>query len=229
MKLDRALASIATTQLEISKDEWARLGELYGKVAFGMPLGKLGPQPTTFVKWSDLLIAAERYIGGVGLCNAWRMPVAVSREYMARVFLASEHEWLFSVDSDMVFEPSTVFRLLLDVIERPEIKMISGTARMGGEPHTPVLFSRKGDTWEMLRSWPQNKLFEIDRVGLFGCLIHRAVFESFDRWYAEQDECWWFCDRARQHGIEIWIDPRAVFGHIGIQIIEGTPDFYEAE
>jgi hypothetical protein len=31
-----------------------------------------------------------------------------------------------------------------------------------------------------------------------------------------------FCDRAREHGFEVWIDPTIKLGHMGVQEFEGN-------
>lgn len=224
MMLDEDLAALSAPV----KSEIADLSALRGKVALAMPLGKDGPPPTAYVSWSQFLVAAERHIGNVSLCQAYRMPIVATRTMIAEMFLASHCEWLFSVDYDMVFDPEIALRLLQDAIEHPKIKFVSGTARMGGAPHRPALYQKAGDTWRPLMTWPKETLFSVDRVGLFGFVAHRSLFEALETpWYSGIDECWWFCDRARAAGVELMVDPRAPFGHIGERIIPGTPDSFE--
>jgi len=79
--------------------------------------------------------------------------------------------------------------------------------------------------FERVNTWPA-ELFTIDRIGLFGCIIHRSVYESISSpWFGHGlDECYPFCDAAREAGIDIWVDGRCPFGHIGFNLVDGLPE-----
>jgi GT2 family glycosyltransferase len=124
--------------------------------------------------------------------------------------------------------------MLSKVVDRPDILMLSGTARMGSGPRRPVLY-RFDENKKIvpLGSWPGDRLFTVDIVGGFGSLIHRSVFESIEPpWftyippgYGDGDDVG-FCKRVREAGIEIWIDPTAQFGHLIHDVLAGVPDKY---
>jgi hypothetical protein len=230
MKLDADVEALCSSRAVVDYPT-SILSEFRGKLAVAVPLGKDAPPPTAFVQWSAFLLVAENLVHDVTLCSSLRMPVIATRTYIAEVFLNSPAEWLFSVDYDMVFEPEAPLRLLVDVYRNPEIKIISGTARTGGIPHRPTLHRQKQDgSWQILNMWPSKRLFTVDRVGLFGFLVHRSVFESVSKpWFGGMDECWWFCDKVRESGLKIWADPQVPFSHIGERIVPGTPSEYDEE
>ena len=157
------------------------------------------------------------------------------RQAIAERFLKTNAEWLFWVDSDMAFDENILCRMLSSVLSNKGIQMLSGTARMGSGKRHPVLYRFDEERKIVpLLSWSPDDLFTVDIVGAFGSLIHRSVFESIEPpWftyippgYGDGDDVG-FCKRVRNAGIEIWIDPTAIFGHFVSDILSGVPDKYE--
>ena len=90
--------------------------------------------------------------------------------------------------------------------------------------HASVIYQHRQDGWERQEVWPID-LFKVDRIGLFGHIIHCSVFESIQSpWYEGWDECYAFCDKVRAAGFDIWADGRAPFGHIGQYVVDGLPE-----
>ena len=71
----------------------------------------------------------------------------------------------------------------------------------------------------------QNAIFECDALGGGLLLIKTDVFRKvkqphfwykiFDNGMVEMSNDWWFCEKARETGYEIWCDPTIEVGHIG--------------
>lgn len=110
-----------------------------------------------------------------------------SRNSVARKFLASRHEWLWFVDSDMGFYGNTLENLhvVADPKERPVIGALyfgqweDEPDGLGGwRPHKfPQLYDRHGSEYRTWSEWPDNELVRVDATGT-GCLmIHRNVFK----------------------------------------------------
>jgi hypothetical protein len=211
-------------------------------VAVAMPLGKVGPEPETFYMWSNLLLetAASKY--RVDVIPSWGVPTVCNREWIVEKFLAWNWEgkrpgpradWLCWIDGDMTFDNWYLSRMLEDVAEHPEIKVLSGTARKSGNSNTPVLYERRDNAWHHIDAWPKDRLFTVDGVGAFGMLIHRSVFERMSRpFFSYQnpgygsDDSLNFSSRLLKAEIAVWIDPRLPFGHLDRREIPGTPDRY---
>lgn len=213
-------------------------------VAVSMPLGKFGPEPDTFNCWSKLILHTQRAGYRVDVIPAWGVPTVYNRERIAKWFLdwswdgkeaGPRADWLYWMDSDMTCEPDYLVRMLRDTQERPEILVLSGTARMSGDDNRPVLYRTDGGKFQTIAAWPRNALFTVDAVGTFGMLMHRSVFEQMPRpWFSYQnpgygsDDAINFCKGLRRAGISIWIDPRLPYGHIDRREISGEPDAYSA-
>jgi len=215
-----------------------------GGVAVAMPLGKVGPEPDTFNQWCALILATQRAGWRVDQIPGWGVPTVCNREQIADKFLAwkwdgqresAPAQWLFWIDSDMTFQPDYLVRMLADAQERPDIKVLSGTARMSGQgsDHRSVLYDLRPNGLQSLTEWPREQLFQVWAVGTFGMLMHRSVFEQMPKpWFSYQnpgfgsDDAINFCHNLRRAGISIWIDPRLPFGHIDRYEIKGTPERY---
>jgi hypothetical protein len=141
--LDRRPGGVLEERL--TPEEIAELAPLRGRVAVAMPLGKMAPNgmvwdglterpaPSTFINWTSLLLYSAEIVGPLGFAAGWGMPVSMSRTTIAEVFLSTRLEWLWWVDSDMLFPQTMLCRMLLDVARHPQIKVLSGTARKASQ------------------------------------------------------------------------------------------------
>ncbi len=206
------------------------LAALRGKVTVSMPLGKSGPDPITFENFVNLCLHTERVIGDLAFIVAAGKPTVSNRQEIARRFMETGREWLFWVDSDMVFQADWLCRMLETCLAHPEIKVLSGTARMSGGSPRPVLYTRSNGQYHTINKWGK-ELFTVDAVGTFGMLMHRSVFEQIKQpWFSYEvpgygsDDAINFCKRLNAANIKIWIDPSLPFGHIDKSIIDGLSD-----
>lgn len=160
--------------------------------------------------------------------------VYTSRNQLALRAINMGADYVFWLDSDMMFEPDTLERML-KTCEEKNIDFLSGLYFRRVAPFTPVLF----DTLEMTENeckWTEPKdipddIFEIGGCG-FGCVLmkkdvlfmtlaeHKDMFTPMNGVGEDLSFCW----RARQSGFKIYCDPAISLGHIGHQII--TRDFY---
>lgn len=161
--------------------------------------------------------------------------MAHARNELARLFLASEAEWLFTVDADMVFTRQTIPALLSWAHRetRPVVAALCYTLTPDGRRTAVAYRADKDDQGLIFASLsaddlPADDLVKVDGTGPACMLIHRDVFERLDAaaeapglWYAEQvidGRCFGedlsFCLRLRAAGIPVHICTAVQVGHI---------------
>lgn len=161
-----------------------------------------------------------------------------SRNRLAGMALEMEADYVLWLDSDMVFPPDTLDRMLKVMDEHPEVDVLSGLYFRRGAPFTPVLFNKldvgeDGNLqFEDQKDLP-DELFEVAGCG-FGCVLMRtemlldlAAAEGGGVWFtplANAGEDCAFCIRARRNGYKVFCDPTIELGHMGYAPI--TREFY---
>ena len=137
-------------------------------------------------------------------------------------------DYIFWLDSDMVFEPDILIRMM-DEIEPNTI--LTGLYFRRSAPFSPVLFDKlemtdKGCEWTDFKEIP-DKLFEVGGCG-FGCVLmpteailsvvlqHTHMFNPMNGVGEDLAFCW----RARQSGYKIVCDPQIKLGHVGHTVID---------
>ena len=142
-------------------------------------------------------------------------------------------DWLWIHDTDAVFEPDTLERLLIaaDPVERPIVGALAFSVtpdpvRQVALLPTLYLFDDQGVF--RLNTYPVGDLVQVDATGCHCLLIHRSVLEHpiWDRshplpWFRmdvrngeEVSEDIWFCRKAGEAGFPIWVDCSARTGHV---------------
>ena len=163
-----------------------------------------------------------------------------SRNKLAGYAVDMEADYVLWLDSDMVFQPDTLERMIRVLDEHPEIDILSGLYFRRGQPFTPVLYKKlelnaEGKTeWEDYINIP-DKLFEVAGCG-FGCVLMRAdclfgiaAKEGGGTWFTPYLDCGEdcaFCIRAKDNGYRIFCDPDIDLGHMAYTPV--TKAFYKA-
>ena len=145
-------------------------------------------------------------------------PLEHARNVQAQRFLASPSTHLFLLDSDCVPQEGTVQKLLayeLPIVAAPHATVIKG------EVGVMAVERRNG---HYVQHRPMTGLQKVDAVGGSGLLIERRVLESYGPpWFRceydsggmlSKSEDFWFCERVREHGFEVWADFGLVQQHI---------------
>lgn len=162
-----------------------------------------------------------------------------ARNKLAGYAIDIEADYVLWLDSDMVFQPNTLERMMAVLDEHPEIDVLSGLYFRRGHPFTPVAFDKleineKGDCeFEDMQSVPEG-LSEIAGCG-FGCVLMRTecLFDIAGKygavWFTPMgnvgEDCA-FCIRAREEGYKIYMDPSIELGHMAYAPVTRT--LYEA-
>lgn len=163
-----------------------------------------------------------------------------SRNKLAGLAMQMEADYIMWFDSDMVFQPDTLERMMDVMDKNPDIEILSGLYVRRGAPFTPVIFSKlevneHGELeWDDVVNIPDEP-FEVAGCG-FGCVLMKtdclyeiASKENGGMWFtpiAGAGEDCAFCIRARESGYKIWCDPRIELGHMAYAPV--TREFYDA-
>lgn len=162
-----------------------------------------------------------------------------SRNRLAEYAIQVEADYILWLDSDMVFAPDTLKRMMKVLDEHDEIDILTGLYFRRATPFTPVAFDvlEIGEDgilkFENMDIVPDG-LKEVAGCG-FGCVLMKTdclvdiAGKHGGVWFAPManvgEDCA-FCIRAREEGYRIFIDPSIELGHMGYAAV--TRGFYEA-
>ncbi len=178
------------------------------------------------------------HIGSICGCSV----VSRARNLLVKDFLESDATDLLFIDSDINFEPEDVYRLLAWGSD-PQKGVVAGVPRTRS---TDKVYIMDLDQEEGHITMNAMGLVRAKRVATAFMLVQRSVFEDLiernpqwayydkrtdrtlhavfdfkltDEGYIGED--FLFCDRARELGYEVWVDPTIKLGHMGVQEYEG--------
>ncbi|MFO7294000.1 MAG: glycosyltransferase [Acidimicrobiia bacterium] len=186
------------------------------------------------------VIAAEpdRIAGQIPLPSGPNL--SASRNKVVRMFLNhTDAEWLWMLDSDMVFPPDTLARLL-DVADPEESPIVGGLCfgqrtTEGRVEYFTTMFSRVDGDIYRLETWPEDTLLTVAATGTACLLVHRSVFEALKElypeplpWFAEEvneqgglhSEDVTFCFRAAKAGFPVKVHTGVKIGHVKPRVID---------
>ena len=174
-------------------------------------------------------------IGSVCGCSV----VSRARNLLAKDFLESKCTDLIFIDSDINFDSEDVFRLMAWTSE-PKKGIVAGVPRVRGEERVYIALLDYDENNELTMNGMG--LVRAKRVATAFMMVRRDVFETlveahpewtyydkktdrmlpalFDFKLTEEGymgEDFLFCDRSREVGFEVWIDPTIKLGHMGVQ------------
>ena len=181
----------------------------------------------------------EISIGSICGCSV----VSRARNLLVQDFMESDCTDLLFIDSDINFEPESVLRLLAWLSE-PYIDIAAGVPRTRKTDKVYITTLDKDDNGDLtmngmglVRAKRVATAFMAVKREVFQTLIEKnpqwtyydnnsdrrlsAVFDFLvkDDGYIGED--FLFCDRAREEGYQVWIDPTIQLGHMGVQEYEG--------
>jgi len=183
------------------------------------------------------------HIGSICGCSV----VSRARNLLVRDFLETDCTDLLFIDSDINFEAEDIYRLMVWASD-PKKGIVAGVPRVRNDSavYIATLDQENGSL-----TMNGHGLVRAKRVATAFMMVRRDVFEALenrnpqwqywdertgrtlsaifdfkvtDEGYMGED--YLFCDRARELGYEVWIDPAIKLGHMGVQ--EYLGDFGEA-
>lgn len=172
--------------------------------------------------------------GEVSLAFQMGSLVYTSRNLLGQTAIEMGADYVFWLDSDMVFPPDTLVKMI-KTLEENDLDFLSGVYFRRVAPYKPVLYDEMDDTGVNHTEFEEipDGIFEIGGCG-FGCVLMKTDI-LIDVLASEMDmftplpragEDISFCIRARRCGYKLYADSRIPLGHVGHRII--TRDFYEA-
>lgn len=178
-------------------------------------------------------LAMLRKVGDCIIASKQGSLIYAARDDLAKMAIKMDADYILWLDSDMVFDPDILEKLLQDT-EKGDI--ISGLYFRRAAPFSPVLF----DKLELVDDKPVHTeiseipedVFEVGGIG-FGCVLMPTdvllgvalKFGEMFMPFKGMGEDIAFSWRARQCGFKIVCDPKIKLGHVGHIII--TEDFYK--
>lgn len=156
--------------------------------------------------------------------------IYTSRNSLAMMAIQMDADFVFWLDSDMVFKSDTLV-LMMDTLKKNDLDILTGLYFRRVPPYSPVLFDKLEQNGEITEFSEFNKipdeLFEVGGCG-FGCVLMKTdvffdVQSKFGNMFAPRGnngEDVAFCIRARECGYKIYCDPSIVCGHVGYSVID---------
>ena len=119
-------------------------------------------------------------------------------------------EWLWFIDTDMLFAPTTVERLLAHQVDLVQVLCLKRHP-----PHEPILWERSEDEQQTAPSG-RPRLVEVHSLGAGGTLYRRRVFDAiqypwFEGILGKEDIC--FARKAKAAGFRLFVDTATPVGH----------------
>lgn len=221
------------------------------RVSIAIPCAQMVEPKTLQTMMTMVNYSAKHGVDIVDIGITERVLIDDARNMLVESFLKSDTEWLFWMDSDMVFPKETLVSLF-KVVEEKNARMATGIYYQRKGLNYPVLWSRGEELEEsgektgvMSVRAKTNKYvgtfifpdrnkkepFKVHASG-FGCvLVHRSVFEVLPRpWFqfikGVCSEDFYFFINAQEAGYELWADPTLDLGHLGDAPIITKHDFW---
>lgn len=181
-------------------------------------------------------LATLRKVGACVIAFQCGSLIYTSRNNLAAEAVKHGMDYVFWLDSDMLFPPDTLERLLDDIKKQEGDVIMTGMYCRRVAPFHPTVFETLEivddvSTWTDYKEIPDG-LFEVQGCG-FGCVLAptsvfvdvQAKFGHMFSPIGDVGEDLSFCWRARQCGWKIVCDPSIELGHVGHHII--TREFWE--
>ncbi len=173
----------------------------------------------------------------VGDCKLIMVPGSLiydSRNKIALKAIELECDYVMWFDSDMIFAPDTLEKLIAH-----DKMFVSGMYFKRTGTYEPVVYEKiihhSDERAEAVcyKNYPKDELFKAEGVG-FGCVLLKTkllleMAAEYSDWftpYNRMGEDLSFCERTRNLGYDIWVDPSVQCGHVGQIIV--TDKFYDA-
>lgn len=133
-----------------------------------------------------------------------------------KAVLQAEGDWLWFIDTDMIFAPETLERLLAH-----EVDLVQVLCMMRHPPHVPLLYENS----EFERSLAPSgspRLVEVKSLGAGGTLYRKTLFETipapwFEGIIGMEDTN--FAQKARKAGFKLYVDLATPVGHLTPMIV----------
>lgn len=175
-------------------------------------------------------LAQLQKIGDCVLCMKTGSLIYTSRNDLATLAIQMDADYVFWLDSDMVFKPDILIKMM-ETLKEHDLDILSGLYFRRVPPYSPVLFEKLDivgveSTFKEYETLPK-ELFEVAACG-FGCVLMKTdvfydVQSKFGNMFSpigNNGEDVAFCWRARECGYKIFCDPKMICGHVGYSVVD---------
>jgi hypothetical protein len=166
------------------------------------------------------------------------LSIAQARNDLVRAFLGTGREWLYMADTDTIFPPNVITRLLKRTDN--DHMIISGLLYANGRPPFPMMYKRIADSgngafmFQVIAEWEPKSLVRVDGTGAGCILVHRDVYLTIEKKFPRRASVWYeyttmgsatigedftFIMRAADAGFETYVDTAVRVGHIKSRVI----------
>ena len=173
-----------------------------------------------------------RYVGEVQFSFTECSLVYQARTDLCRRALEAGADFVMWLDSDMIFQPDLMERLMEDIQGRDMVTAVYHGRR---PPFRPVIYKELTPgllptdiRCEQYDDYPTDGLFEVAGCGFGSVLMKTGVIldvaGTFHQTFSPIPgfgEDLSFCIRARSCGYKIWCDPALQIGHKGSMLVNG--------
>lgn len=149
------------------------------------------------------------------------LPIHVAREYMVEEALDKGATHILFIDADVMLPPWG-----LQVLLTHDYPIVSALYYRKSDPPTPSCWKKvKGKLQLLKKEDVEDKVVEVDAIGLGACLIQAKVFEKIKKpWFdwtfkpgkGGYSEDLFFCRKVRKAGFSIIVDGRVKCHHYGL-------------
>ena len=204
-------------QIGIGQPRDVMIGFVYG--------GALDP---AFVRSLFRTVQSNERIMGVMLEMAPSGMVPAARNGIARKFLQSDCQWLLWLNTDKVWEPSEVTKIL-KTAEENDFKVVSAHIRNPGPDQTITMPVMVDDRLQPIEPTSDADFIPVFCAGMGFYLTHRSVLEAVKHAYAHNEPNEWFdygvwegrstgedlvfSQRLKRLGIKTYVDQSLKVGH----------------
>ena len=158
-------------------------------------------------------------------------PIEEMRNNIVRDALQSGCSHVIMMDTDQVYHPETITRLLAH-----RLPVVGCLVYRRYVPFDPLMLKGSISQYQTISEWEPDSLVEVDATGT-GCIMYEtSVFRRMpEPWFhfrktsdgAPVGEDIGFCSDLRAAGYKIFVDTSIVAGHLSsMQITEGTWKLY---
>lgn len=173
-------------------------------------------------------LATLRRVGECSVAFQMGSLIYTARNNLGRQAIEHDFDYVLWLDSDMVFDPDLLERML-KTMEDNDYDFLTGLYFRRVAPYSPVLFDKleynEGAQWTEYKSLPDG-LIQVGGCG-FGCVLMKTEVllsvqgrfnTMFDPLFGLGEDLA-FCWRARKCGYKLMCDTSLVVGHVGQAVI----------
>jgi len=141
-----------------------------------------------------------------------------------KAVLQAEGDWIWFIDTDMLFAPTTLERLLAHRVD-----LVQAICLKRHPPHEPIVWEDDAiESATTLRGTP--RLIDVQSLGAGGTLYRRSVFETirgpwFEGILGREDTC--FAQKAKAAGFRLYVDLATPVGHTTPMVV--WPDYKDGQ